>query len=171
MYPLRSHLIRNQLPAFPLTSNFCETPQVFIYEKPHDGGRSVARSNQGREQLRSSELGVLLQPRWCDTIDYDELLLRSVHRSATDSVGPTPCEPMKLLPSHPFSSTLAGSQIILNFCSVGCAVSRDGHPARTCCFTHRGTAWVAKSDHPCSLISGLESLMVVRVPLQCFKEP
>jgi hypothetical protein len=71
-------------------------------------------------------------------------------------------ETMKILPSHPFSSTLAGPQIILNFCTVG-LVSRDGLPARACCSTHRGTAWVAQSDHPYSLISGLESLMVVRV--------
>ena len=71
---------------------------------------------------------------------------------------------MKILPSHAFSSTLAGSQIILNFCSLGCAVSRDGRPARARSSTHRGTAWVAKSDYPYSLVSGLESLMVVRVP-------
>jgi len=69
------------------------------------------------------------------------------------------------------SSGLAGSRILVTSYLVGCVLLQDSRPERARCFTEKGISWEAESAWPFALISGLESLMVVRVPLQCFKEP
>jgi len=68
-------------------------------------------------------------------------------------------------------AVLAGPHVLLDSCFVGCMLSRDSRTARARSITEKGISWEAKSAWPFALISGLERLMVVRVPSQCFKEP
>jgi len=63
----------------------------------------------------------------------------------------------------PFSG-FAGPHVLVDSYFVGCVLSRDSRTARARSITGKGGSWEADSAYPYSLISGLESLMVVRVP-------
>jgi hypothetical protein len=65
---------------------------------------------------------------------------------------------------HPLASALTGLQLLVNSYSVSCTLSRGRGNTHTCCVTEKGISWGIESAYPYSLISGLESLMLVRIP-------
>ena len=65
------------------------------------------------------------------------------------------------------SSGLAGSRVLFSSYLVGCVFLQDSRPLRARSITEKGISWEAESVWPFALISGLESLMVVRVPSRC----